>query len=348
MNGNGMKVEVITDGVNIINGKYASYRFSIKVLNGTDQVSLQHINKRFSDFLELKNVLEKKFNCELPYELPTRQFGLWRSNGLDSEIIEDRKLKFSKFINDLLNDSFDTRWKDSLEVSEFLNLSKDWNKPNISKNIGKPKIENDLNDPIQWMKEFRDCKNQLDASRKLNIDGSSNTKLLMQLRLKANNLKNSLKMMTEEQLKKVEKERRNNLISTLKHDITEAAVGGGNIMKETNNHSGMKDLLFNEGDKLKEPKKPIVGRRKFGETNETLSLNNQEMLQLHKDKTQLQDDELLQLHQIVQRQKQMSIEMNHELIQQNELLDLFDKDVDVSSNKLHRANRRAKDFNDRS
>ena len=52
--------------------------------------------------------------------------------------------------------------------------------------------------------------------------------------------------------------------------------------------------------------RPPSGRRRFGETSETVELDNQGLLQLHKSKLKEQDEELEQLRAIIQRQKALS------------------------------------------
>ena len=77
--------QVNIDDVNIVNNSYANYGIHLKVvvddrdqdpMNDDNQVlEDRHIYKRFSEFLELKRRLEKEFNSELPYELPSRHHG---------------------------------------------------------------------------------------------------------------------------------------------------------------------------------------------------------------------------------------------------------------------------------
>lgn len=77
-----------------------------------------------------------------------------------------------------------------------------------------------------------------------------------------------------------------------------------------------------------------------------MKLNDQELLQLHKETTQQQDQDLEQLRKIILSQKELSLTMNQELAQQNELLDLMGGEVESTANKLRMANRNAKRFND--
>lgn len=353
-----IQVDVIFDDVRIIKESYALYGVLVKIIRRGNSGELgqpyeQHVYRRFSEFWDLKNKLEKEFNAELPYELPARQLGLWPRSTLDPDVIEHRKIKLSKFLKDLLNDSFDTKWKHSIHVSNFLKLSADWNASKAATYreadvTAKESESPNLSDPEQWLIGFRDCKTLLEQCKK--ESNSKRTQNSMQLRLALYNLENALKEnYRSHEIGETELDRRNNLLVTLKRDINEMALESTtnySIEKNANDHEDrLRSALFTDFSKPKSPKKPLAGRRKFGETDETTPLNNQELLQLHKSKMQEQDQELEQIRKIVQGQKNLSLEMNQELAQQNDLLDLLDNDVDNTASKLRNANRKAKQFN---
>ncbi|QLG71216.1 hypothetical protein HG535_0B02550 [Zygotorulaspora mrakii] len=349
----GSEVDVVFDDVRIINESYALYGVNVKITrageNSVRQTFEQHVFRRYSEFWDLKNKLEKEFRTELPYDLPNRGFGLWSKNKLSSEVIESRKNKLAKFLRDMLNDSFDTKWKNSPLVASFLKLPAGWNETNahVTPNQIDDRTDLDLGDPSQWMISFRDSKTLLSQCKK---DGSSdNTRNLMKLRLSLYQLENALDATRRSRLlNETELNRRHSLLQALKSDINEMALHSG-LGKITSNDAvdigNEKTVLFTGVAKPKSPKKPLAGRRRIGETEETLQLNKQQLLQLHKDKIAEQDQELGQMHMIIQRQKALSLEMNQELSQQNDLLDLLGNDIDNTSSKLRTANRRAKQFN---
>ena len=294
----------------------------------------------------------------MPYELPQRQFGLWKQSSLDPDIIEDRKITLANFLQDLLNDSFDTKWKNSPNVCKFLKLPTNWNSYE-PKNSDLPSSQGNMNDPTQWLTTFRDSKHLLESCKR--GMGSSMTRDLMQLRLVLHDLENTLKH-SSEKLGQTEYARRYSLLQTLKKDMNEFALqsssrtqdGSSSDNNNNNNtynsnnddgHSDLKMALFEGPIKPRAPKKPALGRRRFGETEETAPLNNQQLLQLHKDSMSKQDLEMEQMHKIVQRQKDLSLAMNQELLQDNELLDSLNDGVDSTASKLRTANRRAKQFN---
>lgn len=347
-------VVVVIDDIRIIKESYALYGVLVKVTKNDDgskdKQSYEHrVYRRFSEFWDLKSKLEKEFGTELPYELPQRQFGLWKQSSLDPDVIEDRKVALANFLQDLLNDSFDTKWKNSPHVCKFLKLSTNWYSFE-PKNSGLPSSQGNINDSTQWLTTFRDSKHLLELCRR--GMASSVTRDLMQLRLVLHDLENALKR-NGEQLGKTEYSRRTNLLQTLKKDMNEFALqsstsrthDNGNNDTSNNESNELKMALFEGPTKPRPPKKPALGRRRFGETEETVPLNNQQLLQLHKESMSKQDLEMEQMHKIVQRQKNLSLTMNQELLQDNELLDSLNDGVDATASKLRTANRSAKEFN---
>lgn len=340
------EVDVVIDDIRIIKESYALYGVLVRVSrNGSEGESSQayehHVYRRFSEFWDLKNRLEKEFGTELPYELPQRQFGLWKKSSLDPEVIEERKMKLASFLHDLLNDSFDTKWKNSPQVSKFLKLSHNWNSDeqqpsNFSSSQG------NYNDPTDWLSTFRDSKHLLESCKR--VTDSSNTKDLMQLRLVLHDLDTALRK-SDDKLGPAEYSRRQSLLAALKKDMNEFALRSSAPPANEHSQNELKQALFEEPSKPKSPKKPLVGRRRFGETEETLPLDNQQLLQLHKDTMADQDREMEEMHRIVQRQKTLSLTMNEELLQGNDLLDSLNDGVDNTASKLRTANRRAKQFN---
>ncbi|CAR31044.1 hypothetical protein ZYGR_0P03500 [Zygosaccharomyces rouxii] len=347
-----IEVAVVIDDIRIVKESYALYGVLVKVIRSNDESaneqSYEHrVYRRFSEFWDLKMKLEKEFGTELPYELPQRQFGLWKQSSLDPDVIEERKITLANFLQDLLNDSFDTKWKNSPQVCKFLKLSSNWNSYE-PKNSDLPSSQGNINDPTQWLTTFRDSKHLLESCKR--GMASSVTRDLMQLRLVLHDLENALKRGSEK-LGQAEFARRQNLLQTLKKDMNEFALESSSRPHDSSNsnnnneHNDLKVALFEGPTEPRTPKKPAIGRRRFGETEETAPLNNQQLLQLHKDSMSKQDLEMKEMHKIVQRQKDLSLAMNQELLQDNELLDSLNDGVDNTASKLRTANRRAKQFN---
>ncbi|QLL33034.1 hypothetical protein HG536_0D05550 [Torulaspora globosa] len=359
MKGQNIRVDVALEDVRIMKESYALYGVLIRIVrqdsgHGPEQVYEQHVYRRYSEFLDLKNKLEKQFGAELPYELPGRRFG-WKRSAVDPYIIEERKTQLAKFLKDMLNDSFDTKWKNSEHVSKFLKLSAGWNATageSGSRNVHQTHSL-DLSDAAQWMTKLKDSKTILEQARR--AGSSERSKLLMELRLDLYNMEAGLREQSQSrQIGETEAERRSNLLSTLKRDVNEMALeqahdadsySGSGREPTADDDDRVRSALFPDSVAQRSPKKPLAGRRKFGETGETEQLDNRQLLQLHKSKMQDQDKELEEMRKIIQRQKNLSIEMNQELAQQNDLLDLLGNDVDDTATRLRVANRKAKQFN---
>lgn len=334
-----MKCEVSIDDVELVDKKYAVYFINVKVIRAPNDVTEYRSRKRFNDFVQLKKHLEAEFCTDLPYELPGRKFS-WvsRGNSCDPDVIEERRSKLRVFLSDLLNDSFDTRWRSSPIVAHFLNMPSVWDK--VPSNAQKRdyagitaggSIDTDCRDPAKWLDILRDCKTDM---------SSNNIKQIMKHRLTLAKLEKGLQYIEANQLvSKIECERRKLLVNTLKKDLND-------VQKLPASYSDdPKALPFPPDNYPRREDPKIIGGRKLGESHDTKGLSNHQLLQLDKSCVQDQDEQLHSLHQIVQRQKEISLALNQELEAQNEMLDMFQEEAHQSANKLRMANRNAVRFN---
>ncbi|SLM13218.1 uncharacterized protein CGFF_05236 [Nakaseomyces glabratus] len=295
-----------------VRGGVAKYGLVVSVWDQDGQEELRETTvwRRYSEFLALKKELESSCGCDIPYEFPPRT--LWfgggaKTGGTDKKVIEERKVKLADFMSELLNDSFDVKWKRHKSLR--------W-RTSSQPNPNLPRMWMDMFH--EYKMEFEDCKKQEGVQRSRNA---------MYIRLKLNELE---QILNTEELPEEERDRRSKLLTTLKQDLNELTIS-------------REDPIVPREEVVK----PLPGRRMLGETTETAKYNNRDLLQVQKQMNKEQDQELEQLHKIIQRQKQLSMEMNEELSQQNELLDSFQNDVDRTAMKLKQANRRARDFNDK-
>ena len=375
-NTNSVRVEVSTVDVYIAKGSYVVYVLELTLYTeGSTKLRTMKLHKRFSDFVNLQTSLREEFkSSELPYELPNRQFGLWRrQNSLRDDVVKERRVKLAKFLSDMLNDSFDTKWKNSHATRAFLGLEhhKNWDSfvadelvsASISRrdNDGKNSLL-DLTKPECWLQQFKECKTELAECSQL-LENGERTRRLIRLRLQLNDLEKALQSgQNTSLLPHREMERRKHLLVTLRRDINELSIQQQTQQPQTQLPSTTTQFMLignsspttdDSGTGTKSERmfvrgRPPSGRRRFGETSETVELDNQGLLQLHKSKLKEQDEELEQLRAIIQRQKALSLEMNEELEGQNELLGIFSSEIVSTEGKLGVATRRAKEFNDNS
>ena len=351
------QAQVFVENARLINDSFVQYKIHIQILKNSDITWDSHIYKRFSDFINLKQeMINELNNNDFPYELPNKQFSLWNNKqvNISSDVIDERKVKLAKFLYDMLNDSFDSKWRNTETVAKFLNIPKRWNNLTTNgNNLATQTFQNDKDDN-NWLSSFRDCKNDLQISKKLT--SGERTKRLIQLRLKINHLEKLLNSDHIEEIEKSELERRQNLLKVLKQDINELSLQPSytndhdpqlnKIPTSYNETNSFPSRTTNDNTTMTSGIRPQVGRRRLGETEATAQLNNQELLSVHKDTMKDQDQELMDLHKIIQKQKAISIQMNQELSEQNEMLDTFSSDIDQTANKLKTATRRATKFND--
>ncbi|CCF59013.1 hypothetical protein KAFR_0F04180 [Kazachstania africana CBS 2517] len=316
-----LQTQVLVPETQVVANSYTVYTFEMITKNSEGSTIFQkQVKKRYSDFVKLeKNLRNELSEEELPYSLPPRTSIFQRNASLDSTVTKQRKIELARFLYDLLNDSFDTKWRNSESVKSFLSLPTNWNVILQSDNGGAASGDH-------WMSKFRDCKNALEQCK-----SSHDTAALMHLRL-------DIKALDEEisadsvTLTSAELRRRKNLLGTMKNDLNELS-------------------LQTTSEKLEMPQEvtsqPFIKRSSTRNFCASPSMSNAELLQLQKDTTKEQNQDLDQLREVLGRQKTLLVEMNNELAQQNELLDGFNNDVDVTANKVKKATNNTKRFNDR-
>ena len=260
------KINVIN--VQLVDNSYIRYQFHIKVVIGNNDNNVKWekiLNKRYSDFVKLeKDMLRELKAKRSPFDLPKKKYSIWgnrfsfSSNNItdpqvitidyENETIRERRLKLTKYLYDILNNTFDRKWRDSKSMTNFLGLKDGILNWSSLMNRLKTDIEDDeyinsftSNSEDPWFARFRDCKNDLLQCRRLaqhnisdydnnNNDNYNNSNengtllnSLMKLRVKINKLQMEL---SEDSIKRKgidqdELVRRQHLLKMLKDDITE-------------------------------------------------------------------------------------------------------------------------------
>ncbi|SSD61930.1 uncharacterized protein SCODWIG_03691 [Saccharomycodes ludwigii] len=361
------------------NGSYTVYHLCVKTIPINNNTKSHILFKRYTDFLNLKKDLEKQYGKEIPYEFPDSTnmttieknndnsnsiapknwlYSIFTNSSTDLQVVKFRKKSLEAFLNNMLNDSFDTKWKQSSFTLSFLQISPEdlslsfssdtvnrgsnnnTTLDNYLKNSNNSYNNNiaDLTSDFvsnHWWDTFRECKKILD---------DPNTKLIdtVKVRLLLDKLDKSLQHDIEASSLS-DKAKKTKFLNSLKTKINSI-----NSYSETKDHisapydSHTADELTTQHDL-------------FGDATNNTALvqpgrvlgTNRELLEQQQQTIKQHDEELKALHKIVINQKNLALNINQEIAAQNELMDLFHTDIDHTANKVKVANIKAKKFNDR-
>lgn len=341
-----------------------------------------NITKRYSEFIDLVDKLCYDLGIstqDFPYQLPPKTNFFTSSKSQST--INDRKLKFNQFLNslirdkDLQNNSIVHNFLQlpiNFQFTDQLFRSVDDEKSLSERDM----IIDDesLINQFKWLEILRLFKfNINELSKKFRDDNSINLKIstrdkvnklikpnLKKLNSRLSTLLKSRDIDSNEFNRRVLlfKEVENDLSNLQDNLLSHNSMTNSNSNSYSNNYtlSGItnqrKDLL--NGNSQNGVNGNNNGRRVFGkssppnkssspnETNDTMSLGNQGLLQQQQQVHNLQDQELEQLRKIVARQRQLGETINTEVQEQNQLLDMFADEVDHTSDKVRLARKKAR------
>ena len=291
------------------------------------------IKKRYSDFDNLVKTLCHHIGInrkDFPYTLPAKRIH-WLNK---SNVVEERKQEFTRFLNNMLLDS---SLRNEPEFLLFLQLPKNF------KFQHRPQIDENGEGGDLWYDVYRSLKNQLLEELNSLKSGQGNTNTV---RLKErihknyqptiNDLANSAAANNKEN--KQEMMKRKLYISQVQSLVTQIE----NFKKP--NSWGETD---SNGNSNGNGSRRIFGGASGGsahvkETDDTIALTNQELLQHQLQIHQNQDKEIEQLRVSIAKQRQIGEAINAEVEEQNSILDQFNEEVENTSDKVQQARRRAK------
>ena len=349
-------------------------------------INKQPLKKRYSDFLNFKENLESRFKCNIPYFFPlkndTNEYKSKNDNqntwfnpvtliknkkSTDASVVTFRKTKLEQFLNDLLSDSFDDKWKKSIITSNFLEIDKSYivDQNNVTDILNADSkladayytLDSNENKTVNekeedWWVIFRNLSDLLKTISEKNEqeeDKETNLKTLMKSRLLLQRLES-------------------NLYNTDKHR---------DLMKRESNFKKLKQELYDKSNKLSSNTLTNQSNTEESENNST-NLNNflnratlmssnsstsisslratpgrtlgckKQMLEEQKTELKSQEQQLADLHSTVVMQKNLGIAINNELKSQMELMDSVDEDLTDTSRKINRANNKANKYNNNS
>ncbi|CAI6497807.1 Vam7p [Saccharomyces cerevisiae x Saccharomyces kudriavzevii VIN7] len=302
------KLRIHVDGIDI-KPKYVLYRISTPT---------KLFYKRYSEFWRLKTQLEKQIGSPIPYDFPEKPSVLdkmWQRRYDDPEMIDERRVGLERFLNELYNDRFDSRWRDTKIAQNFLQLSK------AKASQEEPKQRQDAADEIRWDELIRDVKLDLDEES----DDTPSVRRVLRARTKLHKLRERLE-------RDVQKK---SLPGT---EVTRRAALLRSLLKECDN-IGVANTTQDRGRLLG------VAAAETSSNTDSQGRTNNDLQQGQVQMVRDQEQELVALHRIIQAQRGLALDMNEELQTQNELLTALEDDVDNTGRRLQMANRKARQFN---
>lgn len=322
-------------------GSHTVYHVLVK----TSSKSMK-LQKRYSDFDNLKEELESLYSDQIPYEFPRKTF--LRKTTNNSKLAEERRAQLEKFLQDVINDKVNIKWRRSLPFREFLNLppgafstvnESTKEKLDTAWTLSSTNNDEPIIDVTTWIDTVRETKILLrDARSKIFINAVEARKKLILGRQKFDGLSKGLDVVaSESSIGEGEVQRRRELLHSLKREHQDLEQLLSNVSSNpTPEQSDYKTPVGKAKNQLFKGR--VLGQPQ--ETERTRGVENQQLLQMQREDMKDQDKELEKLSAVINRQKELGVAINEELALQNELLDELDTEVDRTSAKLNYASKK--------
>ena len=306
--------------------------------------------RRYSEFTRLVDKLCYEIGInkkDFPYKLPLKA-SIWSITNKNAVIME-RQVELTSFLNQLLKDK---DLQNHPLVHEFLQLPASFKvTSSMFERKGKDASITELIiadaqtiDSHKWLEYSRLFKYHINELRD-SYDTAGNISMKVDIRDKINKIiKPNLEQLSDcltyllnnQKIDKREYSKRQVLLDSLRTDLDGLF---GDLDALNSKDSNKKNLFSNS--------RRVLGGATNGnakETNETLPLDNQELLQQQLQIHQQQDQDVAQLRKLIQRQKEIGLTINTEVEEQNELLDQFGQDVDNTNDRLRMARKKARNI----
>ncbi|RLV89496.1 Vacuolar morphogenesis protein [Spathaspora sp. JA1] len=309
------EIITITNEVEIDGSTY--YQISIKL-----PLRSYVIKRRYSEFELLVTNLSNNLGInprDFPYQLPAKRINWLNKSG----VIEERKVELCKFLNDVIRD---TSIQNNRDLLEFLQLPINFRFNNDVFKQDLSGLTADVNSITSdsWLEIYRKLKSEIHSSYNVStIQEKIHTRDKIN-RVYQPAIVKLLQCLSTNKLDASEIQRRKTLITQLQDNLEE--------------------ILTNDLHKTATPKRVLGEQKQAGETNQTIALSNQDLLQQQKQIHQAQDQELEQLRVLISKQRQIGEIINAEVEEQNYMLDKFNDEIEVSSDKVTRARQRARNI----
>ncbi|KAF2503386.1 Phox-like protein [Lophium mytilinum] len=334
------------------------------------------LHKRYSDFAALHSLLTSQVGTAPPAPLPGKSWlgglgrlGLGSTNG-SPEMIEERRKGLEAYLR-AIESSEDGRWRVSDAWRKFMELgaASAGRNGSVSTNasgLGKDAIK----DGSDWLDAHAELKNRLQEARlwltkreqantaNAQHEAGANAKRSL---VRAGTLIQALEQALErlsgkggsewggERLGDGEVRRRRDLIGTARKekDGLEGVLNAMAVKSVASSTQGSTSSASATSEQKSSLFKGAAGggRRVLGapakETERTRELDNEGVLQLQKQIMEEQEEDVKDLSQVVRRMREMGVQINEEVVLQNQMLGLFEEDVDRVDGKIRIARQRA-------
>ncbi|KAL1959863.1 hypothetical protein VTO42DRAFT_1008 [Malbranchea cinnamomea] len=345
------------------------------IYNVTIRLSLRSftVQKRYSDFVNFHASLTNQVASPPPAPLPPKSWFSKTTN--NPTFLEERRKGLERYLC-AINESEDSRWRNSSAWRTFLNL------PPTSLNhassrasslhaafTGPGSLGGDGNqaspitDPTTWLDCHRDVKSQLHDARlhltrrdqaatpqKQHECSAQAKSCLVRAGTMLGALEDGLKNLQDSnrtgwgsgtRLGDGELRRRKDLLASARKEKD----GLENLLNAMTVKSKLDAAVASIQDRQKligsgPAEKPKLGRVLGKETEQTRELDNEGVLQLQKQIMENQDMSVEELRKIIARQRELGVAINEELHLQNELLNLVDEDAERVRRKVEIAKKR--------
>jgi regulator of vacuolar morphogenesis len=324
------------------------------------------LHKRYSDFSTLHALLTTQVGAAPPAPLPGKSWlgvglgklglGLGSTSG-SPEMVEERRKGLEAYLQAIEN-SDDGRWRVSEAWRKFLELGaaagRNGSVSATASGLGKDAIQ----DASDWLDAHAELKSRLQEARlwltrreqastaNAQHEAGANAKRgLVQAGTLIQALEQALERLSGkgggsdwggEKLGDGEVRRRRDMIGTVRKEkeglegvlnamaVNSAASSAQGSTASASASSEQKSSLFKGATG--------GGRRVLGapakETERTRELDNDGVLQLQQQIMAEQDEDVQDLSKVVRRMREMGVQINEEIVLQNQMLGLFEEDVD--------------------
>lgn len=289
------------------------------------------VKRRYSDFEQLITNLCNTLGIntkDFPYQLPAKRIN-WLNK--KESLVQERKLQLTTFLTQIIKDK---SLQNEPLVLEFLQLPINFRFNNDLFKDGNNDLtidETSVITPENWLQLYRSLRQEIQECQ---IPSSIQEKIKTKdkiNRVYQPTITKLLDSLSSLSISNQEREKRTTLINQLQSNID--TIANSQLQQPS-----QRDGLTNSKRVLGAPMVNDPPR----ETSQTIPLSNTELLQQQIQIHKQQDQEAEQLRYLIARQRNIGELIHNEVEEQNLLLDRFNEEVEVASEKVKQARYRAR------